>query len=50
MIEQGSFLTENQMRFDSDRNKFCAELKSNRFKKDRKMEKQIVRDILDFEY
>jgi hypothetical protein len=50
MIEQGSFLTEHEMRFDSDRNKFCAELKSKRFKKERKKEKQIVKIILDSEY
>lgn len=47
MIKQGSFLTEHQMRFDSDRNSFCAQLKSLRFKKHRKKEKKIVKAILD---
>lgn len=49
MIEQGSLLTEHEMRFDSDKNKFSAQLKSERFKKDRKKEKQIVKSILNDE-
>lgn len=49
MIEQGSFFTEHIMRFISDKNKFAAQLKSERFKKERKNEKQIVKTILDFE-
>ena len=49
MIEQGSLLTEHQMQFDSDRNRFCAQLKSARFRKDRKKEKQIVKAILEDE-
>jgi len=49
MIEQGSFLTEHQMHFDSDKNRFCAELKFKRLKKDRKKEKQIVKAIIDSE-
>ena len=49
MIEQDSFLTEHRMSFDSDKNKFCAQLKSERFKKNRKKGKQTVRAILDDE-
>lgn len=47
MIEQGSFLTEYEMRFDSDRNNYCAKLKSKRFKKERKKERQIIKKLLD---
>lgn len=50
MIEQGSFITEHKMCFDSDKNRYCAELKSKRFKKDRKKEKQIIQTILDSDY
>ena len=49
MIEQRSFLSEHQMRFDSDRNRFCTQLKSARFRKDRKKEKQIVKTIINEE-
>lgn len=49
MIKQGSFFIEHEMRFDSDKNKFCAELKSKRFKKERKKEKQIIKVMLENE-
>jgi hypothetical protein len=49
MIEQGSFFIEHEMRFDSDKNKYCAELKSKRFKKERKQEKQIIKILLEKE-
>lgn len=50
MIEQGSFFTEHIMRFDSDKNKFAAQLKSKRLKKERKTEKQTVENILNSDY
>lgn len=50
MIEQGSFFSEHEMRFDSDKNKFAAKLKSERFRKGRKTEKQTVENILESEY
>lgn len=49
MIEQGSFFTEHEMRFDSDRFKFSSKLKSERFNKERKNEKRTVKIILDIE-
>ena len=49
MIEQNSFLTEHEMHFDTDKNKYCAELKSKRFKKERKKEKQTIRIMLENE-
>ena len=49
MIEQGSSLTEHEMRFDSDRLKFSSKSKSERFKRERKNEKQIVKTILNVE-
>lgn len=49
MIEQGSFFAEHEMRFDSDKFKFSAKLKSERFKKERKKEKQTIQTILDVE-
>lgn len=49
MIEQGSFFAEHEMRFDSDKNRYCAELKSKRLKKERKKEKQIIEAAIDFE-
>ncbi len=49
MIEQGSFIAEHEMRFNSDRFKFSAKLKSQQLKKERKNEKQIVKIILDSE-
>lgn len=49
MIEQGSSLTEHEMRFDSDKNKFSATLKAERFEKERKNEKQMIKNILEFE-
>ncbi len=49
MIEQGSFFAEHEMRFNSDKFKFSAKLKSERFKKERKNEKQIIGTVLEFE-
>lgn len=49
MLKQKSFLTEHQMRFDSDKNRFSLRFKSESYKKERKKEKQIVKTILDDE-
>jgi hypothetical protein len=49
MIKQGSALTEDRMFFDSDKNKYCAELKSKQLKRERKNAKQILQSVLDFE-
>ncbi len=49
MIEQDCILSEHQMRFDSDKNRFCVKLKSERLKKQRKKEKRIVETIIDDE-
>lgn len=45
MIEQNSFLTEHQMRFDSDKNRFSLKIKSERLKKVRKKERQKIKTI-----
>ena len=50
MIEQGSFFVEKEMCFDSDKNKYSAKLKSERSKKDRKKEKQIINSIINLEF
>ncbi len=42
MVKQGSFLCESNMRFDSDKNAWAAQSKSERLKKDRKNQKQII--------
>lgn len=47
MIRQGSWLMENHMHFDSDKNKYAAKDKSDRLKSDRKKEKQIIREELE---
>jgi hypothetical protein len=47
MVKQGSFLCEQQMRFDSDKNAWEAQLKSERLKKDRKNRKQIIDEGLE---
>jgi hypothetical protein len=49
MIHQGSILTERDVRFDSDKNRWCAELKSLRNKKDRKKEKQVIQKSIESE-
>jgi hypothetical protein len=46
MIRQDSFWTESKMFFESNKNRWCAELKSLRNKKERKKEKQTVQKIL----
>jgi hypothetical protein len=47
MVKQGSFLCEQQIRFDSDKNAWQAQLKSERLKKDRKNRKSIIDEELD---
>ncbi|MFM2268922.1 MAG: hypothetical protein RL757_2363 [Bacteroidota bacterium] len=47
MIKQGSFLCEQQIRFDSDKNSYAAQLKSERLKKDRKNKKAIIEEDLE---
>jgi hypothetical protein len=42
MVRQGSILCEQQMRFDSDKNAWQAQLKSERLKRDRKNRKAII--------
>jgi len=46
MIRQGSWLTEGNMHFDSDKNKYQQKVKSEKRNSERKNEKQIIeRDI-----
>lgn len=45
MIRQGSFLAESNMHFDSDKNRYNSQLKSERQKKGRREEQQIIRRI-----
>jgi len=47
MIRQGSWLTWNNMHFDSDKNKYEPRLKSERRKSDRKNERQIIKREFD---
>jgi len=47
MIRQGSWLTEGNMHFDSDKNKYAAKNKSDTHKSDRKREKQIIKKELE---
>jgi hypothetical protein len=49
MIEQGSFFSEFEMRFDSDKNKFSAKLKAKRLRKDRKKSQRNIKTIIDEE-
>lgn len=49
MIKQNSFLTEHELRFDSNKNRFPAKLKSQRLRKERKRERQIVEQAFDVE-
>ena len=50
MIQQGSRLAESNMHFETDKNKWAAQSKSERLKKDRKNEKVIIRNEMeDFE-
>lgn len=48
MVQQGSNISRMNpnIKFDSDKNRYCAELKSLRNKKERKIEKQTVKKIL----
>jgi hypothetical protein len=47
MIKKGGFLCEQEMRFDSDKNAWSAQLKSERLKRDRKNRKQIIDEELE---
>ncbi len=47
MVKQGSWLTEGHMWFDSDKSKYSRREKSERIKKERKLEKRIIRDELE---
>jgi hypothetical protein len=47
MVKQGSFLCEQQIRFDSDKNAWEAQLKSERLKRDRKNRKAIIDEGLE---
>jgi hypothetical protein len=47
MVKQGSFFCENQMRFDTDKNAWEAQLKSERLKKNRKNRKAIIDENLE---
>lgn len=49
MIKQGSWLTESNMCFESDKNQYAAKDKSERFKKQRKNMHRIIKDELDNE-
>ncbi|MNU77958.1 hypothetical protein D3C71_675420 [compost metagenome] len=42
MIRQGSWLTEDSMHFDGDKNKYQQKIKSDRRKADRKKEHQLI--------
>ncbi len=49
MIEQGSFFTEHEIRFSSDKPRFSARLKSERLKKDRKKYNSFVKMLIEHE-
>ena len=49
MIRQGSWLSETNMHFKGDKNKYQQKLKSDRRKSVRKKEKQIINSELDSE-
>jgi hypothetical protein len=49
MIKQGSYFSEHELKFDSDRNKFTAKLKVERFRKMRKKENQKINSNLTVE-
>lgn len=51
MVQQGSNISRMNpnIQFNSDKNKWCAELKSLRNKKDRKKEKQIIQELIEIE-
>ncbi|MBX7174147.1 MAG: hypothetical protein K1X72_24455 [Pyrinomonadaceae bacterium] len=49
MIRQGSFWTEHEMKFDSNKNRWCAKLNSLRNKKSRKKEKKIIQELIEIE-
>jgi hypothetical protein len=50
MIKQGTFFAEHEMRFDSDKNKFAAQFKSLRFKKERKKSQIIIKEVIENEW
>jgi hypothetical protein len=47
MVKQGSFMCESNMRFDSDKNAGAAKFKSEKLKKDRKNQRQIIDEDLE---
>ena len=47
MIKQGSYLSENNMHFESDKNQYAAKNKAERIKKQRKNGHRIIRDELE---
>lgn len=49
MIRQGSWLTESNMHFDKDKNKYQQKVKSDKRKSDRKSEKQIIKREIENE-
>lgn len=49
MIRQDSWLSEGNMHFGGDKNKYEQKLKSDRRKSDRKTEKQIIRKEIDLD-
>jgi len=49
MVKQGSWLAQNNMHFDSDKNKYNQKSKSAKRKTDRKNEKQIINRAFDNE-
>lgn len=49
MIRQGSWLSEGNMHFDGDKNKYQQKLKSDKRKSERKKEKQIINQEIENE-
>ncbi len=50
MIHRGSRLAESNMHFETDKNKWAAQSKSERLKRDRKNEKVIIRKELEDDF
>jgi hypothetical protein len=50
MVRQGSLLTERNMHFTSDKNRYPARVKSERRKADRKRKDQIIKKELENDY
>lgn len=49
MIRQGSWLSQSNMHFDSDKSRYQQKLKSDKRKSDRKIEKQIINQEFESE-